>query len=116
MGEEPRINKYNARASHCSAGHEHASKREAKRCNDLRILERAGKISELRQQPQYWFVINGSQVKIDNGRRAGVKLDFAYIENGREIAEDSKGYAARDWPLRKAIFKALFPHIELREV
>jgi hypothetical protein len=111
-----RRNKYGASKAHCSAGHEHDSKREAKRCNELRILQRAGEIEDLRFQPQFYFVINGQPVKHDNGRRAGVKLDFAYVEEGAEICEDSKGFSVRDWPLRKAVFKACFPSIELREV
>jgi hypothetical protein len=113
----PHFHKYGARKAHCSIGHEHASQREAKRCNELRLMERAGEISHLEAQPQFYFEINGKTLKHENGRRVGVKLDFTYRErDGRQIAEDSKGYSVRDWPLRKAIFRALFPHIELREV
>lgn len=112
-----RRNKYGASKAHCSLGHEHDSKREAKRCNELRILERAGEINNLRYQEQFYFEINGSPVKHDNGRRAGVKVDFFYYTaSDTPVAEDAKGFTVRDWPLRKAIFKALFPHIELREV
>lgn len=32
------------------------------------------------------------------------------------VVEDSKGHTVRDWPLRKAVFKALFPDLLLREV
>jgi hypothetical protein len=113
----PRVNKFGAKRSHCSAGHEHASKREASRCNDLRILERAGEITHLEQQPAFWFVINGEQVKHGNGRRVGYTADFSYFERDAFVVEDAKG-AYRDdaWTLRKAIFKALFPSVELREV
>jgi hypothetical protein len=65
--------------------------------------------------PQYWFVINGRQVKHANGRRVGYKSDFEYVENGIKITEDVKGVIVRDWPLRRAIFIALFPHHQLRE-
>jgi len=109
-------NKYGARKSHCSLGHEHDSKREALRCNELRVLERAGDITGLQYQPQFWFSINGTPLKHQNGRRVGYQADFSYIEKGRSVVEDSKGFAARDWPLRKAIFRALFPDHELREV
>lgn len=114
---KPRINKYGAKKSHCSAGHEHDSRREAKRCNDLRILVMAGEITDLEIEPQYWFEINGAVIKHTNGRRVGYKPDFGYRErDGRSIVEDSKGFAARDFPLRCAIFRALFPDIELRIV
>lgn len=117
---KPRANKFGAKRSHCSAGHEHSSMKEARRCNDLRILQLAGEISDLEVEPQFWFVINGRQVKHENGRRAGYKPDFAYTaRNGAMVAEDVKGGNATRTEahvLRIAIFRALFPAIELREV
>jgi hypothetical protein len=110
------VNKYGATKAACAYGHQHASKREAKRCNDLHILERAGQITHLEVEPQFWFVINGEQMKHDNGRRVGYKADFSYREGDKAIAEDSKGFVVRDWPLRRALFRHLFPLIELREV
>lgn len=109
-------NKYNARKTPCAQGHTHDSGREAKRCNDLHMLQRAGKISDLKIQQQFRFSIDGRAVKLKNGHHAGIKVDFVYRENGQDIAEDSKGYVVRDWPLRRAIFCALHPDIELREV
>lgn len=110
-------NKFSARRCGCAAGHEHASKAEARRCDQLHLLARAGVIRDLEVQPQFWFVINGCQVKHEGGRRVGYRADFAYREGGKHIVEDVKG-AYRDdaWTLRKAIFRALFPAIELREV
>jgi hypothetical protein len=49
----------------------------------------------------------------------GYLADFGYSQNGNEIVEDVKGAKAvdsRDWPIRKAVFKALFPTFELREI
>lgn len=109
-------NKYNARKTPCAQGHTHDSGREAKRCNDLHMLQRAGEISDLKIQQQFRFSIDGRAVKLKNGHHAGIKVDFVYRENGQDIAEDSKGYVVRDWPLRRAIFCALHPDIELREV
>jgi hypothetical protein len=60
-------------------------------------------------------VINGRQLKHPNGRRVGYKSDFEYIENGMLVTEDVKGVIVRDWPLRRAVFKALFPNYDLRE-
>ncbi len=112
------MSKYGARKTTCRAGHAHASKRESTRCDELHLLLRAGDIENLVQQPQFYFKIGGEILKLDNGRRAGVKLDFAYTDrhSGALVCEDSKGYTVRDWPLRKALFKALFPDIVLREV
>jgi hypothetical protein len=92
---------------------------EAKRCDELHSLLAAGYIDDLLVFPQFWFVINGRQVKHDNGRRLGYCADFEYTDNGRQIVEDVKGSKAtdsRDWPIRKALFKALFPHHDLREI
>ena len=110
-----RFGKYRAIKAQCNAGHTHDSKREAVRCNELHILQAAGEITDLTIHPQYWFVINGRQLKHPNGRRVGYKSDFEYIENGMLVTEDVKGVIVRDWPLRRAVFKALFPNHDLRE-
>ncbi len=110
-----RFGKYRAVKSQCRAGHTHDSKREAVRCNELHDLQAAGAISDLIIHPQYWFVINGRQVKHGNGRRVGYKSDFEYVENGIKVTEDVKGVIVRDWPLRRAVFIALFPDYQLRE-
>ena len=110
-----RFGKYRAVKSQCSAGHTHDSKREAIKCNELHALEAAGEITDLVIHPQYWFVINGKQLKHANGRRVGYKSDFEYIENGMLVTEDVKGVIVRDWPLRRAVFMALFPNHLLRE-
>jgi hypothetical protein len=112
-----RFGKYRAVKSQCNAGHTHDSKREAIRCNELHILEAAGEISDLIIHPQYWFVINGKQLKHANGRRVGYKSDFEYTdtESGIKVTEDVKGVIVRDWPLRRAVFIALFPGHQLRE-
>ena len=110
-----RFGKYRAVKANCNAGHTHDSKREAIRCNELHALEAAGEISDLMIHPQYWFVINGRQLKHPNGRRVGYKSDFEYVENGMLVTEDVKGVVVRDWPLRRAVFKALYPHHDLRE-
>jgi hypothetical protein len=113
-----RGNKYGARKTLCREGHVHDSAREARRCNDLTLLERAGEIMHLRQQPRFDFNIGGQPVKMKNGHTAHLTADFAYVEvkSGKDIVEDSKGFVVRDYPLRAAIFRALFPMIELREV
>lgn len=110
-----RFGKYRAVKSQCDAGHTHDSKREAVRCDELHALQTSGVISDLVVHPQYWFVINGKQLKHANGRRVGYKSDFEYTENGVQITEDVKGVVVRDWPLRRAVFIALFPFHELRE-
>ena len=113
-----RGNKYRAKVSGCQHGHAHDSIREATRCNQLHLLVRAGLISDLVIQPQFWFSINGVQVKHPNGRRVGFKPDFGYTEvaDGREVIEDAKGVRTEAYVLRSSIFCALFPQYDYREV
>ena len=112
------MNKFYAKRTACNQGHSHSSKREAKRCGELYLLLRSGAISALVVEPQYWFEINGSVVTHANGRRAGYKPDFGYIENGKHVVEDVKGgpTMTEAATLRIALFRHLFPAIELRIV
>ena len=111
-------NKFGARKADCLHGHRHASQREARRCNELHLLLRAGEIEDLEQQPKFFFEVNGRQLVHDNGRRAVYTADFRFVDrhSGKTIVEDTKGMTVRDWPLRKAVFRACFPDLVLREV
>jgi len=113
------VKKWKAKKAYCTTGHKHDSISEAKRCDELHVMLAAGEIDDLLVFPQFWFVMNGIQVKHDNGRRLGYKGDFSFVQNGRDVVEDCKGSKAvdsRDWPIRKALFKALFPTHDLREI
>ncbi|MXO72887.1 DUF1064 domain-containing protein [Alteraurantiacibacter buctensis] len=115
------MKRYFARKTLCVHGHTHASSREASRCADLHLRERLGEITNLQVEPQFWFQIDGQPIKHLNGRRVGYKPDFTYTElpSQQDVAEDVKaknGHMERDVPLRMAIFRHLFPHIELRVV
>jgi len=113
------MKKWKAKKAYCKEGHKHDSISESKRCDELHLMLAAGEIDDLIVWPQFWFVINGHQVKHDNGRRLGYLADFGYSQNGKEIVEDVKGSKAvdsRDWPIRKAVFKAIYPSFELREI
>ena len=114
------MKKWKAKKAYCAEGHKHDSLSEAKRCDELHEMLERNEIDDLLVWPQFWFVINGRQVKHDNGRRVGYLADFQYTLNGQEIVEDvkpsHKAADSRDWPIRKAMFKALFPTYELREI
>lgn len=64
------------------------SKTEAKRWANLRLLERAGEISDLQRQvpfPLMTITADGKPV-----RWATYLADFVYTENGSRVVEDSK--------------------------
>lgn len=111
-----RRQKYGAKPTTCNYGHKHASKREAKRCDDLHILQATGQIIGLEVEPKFTFKIDGKPLKMRNGHDAQYRPDFSYIEKGRKICEDVKGFVVRDFPLREALFRACWPDIELRVI
>jgi hypothetical protein len=76
------------------------SKREAARYDELRLLERAGKISNICLQEKFPIVIGGVKV-------CEVWADFTYTENGRLIREDVKGKDNRESMLKRKLVKAV---------
>jgi hypothetical protein len=108
--------KYSATRTECGHGHAHPSKKEARRCAALHLEQRAGLITELEIGPRYFFEVNGRTLVHDGGRRACFTPDFRYRKaDGGLVVEDTKGMRVRDWPLRKALFRACYPEIEVIE-
>ena len=112
-----RYHKYGAKKAECLQGHVHPSRVEARKCNELHLLQAAGEIKDLQHEVQFWFVVNGDQLKHANGRRAGFKVDFLYTEvaTGQQVALEVKGRVVRDFPLRRALFCHLHPQIRYME-
>lgn len=103
---EPKPNKYRNEKSEVD-GIVFASKREAARYQELRILEREGLIGGLTLQPKYPLTVNGEKV----GTYIG---DFAYIENQEVVVEDAKGMKTAVYRLKRKLMKAIYG-IEIRE-
>jgi hypothetical protein len=80
-----------------------ASKREARRYADLKLLEQAGEIAGLKLQPRYPLTVNSLHVATYVG-------DFEYVEtkSGRTITEDAKGVKTRDFINKAKLFHALY--------
>jgi hypothetical protein len=108
------VNKYRARKTTCPHGHVHASGREARRCAELHLLLQAGEIEGLTVEPTYELRLDGRPIKMSNGHTAKYRPDFTYLERGKVVAEDVKGFIVRDFPLRAALFRHCYPEIELR--
>lgn len=82
MTKKPAIAKHKYRANPTTIdGIKFASAKEAKRYGELKLLQRAGKISGLKLQPKFDLVIECKYV-----------ADFEYVENGERIIEDVKGF------------------------
>ena len=73
------------------------SKKEARRYSELKLLEQAGKINDLRLQVPYKIIIETRYV-----------ADFVYVDcfDGAEIVEDVKGYKTREYLRKKKLMKA----------
>lgn len=92
-----------------------ASKREAARYVDLKLLQRAGEIRDLELQPVFPLTINGIDVKIrsdkrPNGTRTRYTADFRYIDTrtDRTIVEDVKGIDTQASRLRRAVVECIY--------
>ena len=86
------MNKYGAKKV-VIGGDVFDSKKEFYRWSDLRLLERAGKISNLKRQVKYVLIPSQYDKKgkvIE--RETSYIADFEYIENGEKVVEDTKGY------------------------
>lgn len=75
-------------------GETYDSAKEYRRHDELKILEKAGKISGLERQKK--FVLLPSQKDSRTGktvlRGCTYVADFVYFENGKQVIEDVKGY------------------------
>lgn len=83
------------------------SKREARRYEELKLLERAGLIRDLEIQPKFPLEVNGRRVATYRG-------DFQYWEGGEFIVEDCKGVRTPIYRLKAKLMFALYG-IEIRE-
>lgn len=111
------------------------SKKEFKRWNELRILEKSGQIRDLKRQVKY--VLIPAQREPDTiGPKGGIKhgrllerevayiADFTYVENlpfadeadtGVLVVEDTKGMRTKDYIIKRKLM--LYIHgIRIREV
>jgi len=91
---------------------EFASRKEAKRYQELLWRQQAGEIQDLELQPRYDLVVNGHKLGFYKG-------DFRYkdVATGQVITEDVKSKATRTavYMLKKKLVNALYG-VEIREI
>ena len=103
------------------------SKREARRYQELLLLEKAGEISELKTQER--FILIPAQREPDTvGKRGGIKkgrviereciyvADFVYRDKeGNLVVEDTKGFRTKDYTIKRKLM--LYVHgIQIQEL
>jgi hypothetical protein len=78
------------------------SRAEARRYQELKLLERAGEIFGLKRQQQFPIIINGMKV-------CTYIADFTYsdLRKGRDVVEDHKGFPTPQYALKKKLMKAV---------
>ena len=104
------MNKYNAKKTELD-GITFDSKLEANRYAELKLMERAGLISNLERQK--WFEL----IPKDGKHRArGYVADFVYKdENGAQVVEDVKGVRTDLYRWKKDMMRWIH-RIEIKEV
>lgn len=84
---------------------------EANRYANLALLQRAGKIANLKRQVKIPLVVNGTHIAIESklGRRRRLfyLADFTYTENGVAVIEDFKGCDTPLSRLKRALVEAV---------
>lgn len=104
------VHKY--RAKPCVIdGTKYASQKEARYCEGLKLLERAGKIRQLELQPKFPLIVDGVKV-------ATYIADAAYFEGNARVVVDVKSGPTKTpvYRLKIKLLKALYPGIDHREV
>lgn len=102
-------------------GYRFDSKAEAARYQELRLLEKAGYIANLRLQPQY-LLQPAFTNRLGNRERAIIyRADFAYqerMETGLwlEVVEDVKGVTIKDFLIKWKIVQYQNPSVDFRLV
>lgn len=105
------MSKYGAVRTFCD-GVWFDSKKEADRWIQLKLLERAGEISELRRQQRFELI-----PKNDKYRAVAYVADFMYVDNRtrRVIVEDTKGFKTEAYKLKAKMMYHKYG-IEVKEV
>ena len=103
-----RKNKYHAQKTEVD-GIVFDSKKEANRYCELKLLEKAKAIQDLRCQVAFPLV-----KKSEFGKEIKYVADFVYYDNGHLVVEDTKGYRTDVYKLKKRLM-AEYYGIKIKE-
>ena len=97
--------KYGNKKRTCNYGHVHDSVKEADRCNELHLMQRAGFINGLEIQKRFELIPSAKYREMPNERSCDYVADFVYNENGATVIEDTKGFRTKDFVVKRKLFK-----------
>jgi hypothetical protein len=83
------------------------SKKEADRYGMLKLLQRAGKISDLKLQVSFALDVHGTHI-------CNYIADFTYLDRSGFVVEDVKGVKTRVYNIKKKLMLALY-NIKIKE-
>jgi hypothetical protein len=92
------MSKYGARKVKTPDGQVFDSVKEFHRWGVLRLLERAGKISDLQRQVKFELI-----PKQEGERACSYIADFTYYQDGKLVVEDSKGCKTEVYKIKKKL-------------
>lgn len=113
-------------------GIEFASKKEASRYTELKLLEKAGKIKDLELQKSYELIPaqyeestdvytkgahKGEHKKVLLEREIVYRADFVYTdcETGQQVVEDTKGMSTKEYVIKRKLLLWRFG-IKIKEI
>lgn len=92
------------------------SKAEMKRYQELRMLERAGRVKDIELQPKYVLLAPFTYRK-KKYRGITYRADFRYFDSSIGwVVEDVKGYSTDSYRIKKQLLLSQHPEITFREV
>ena len=98
-------------------GIEFDSKLEAKKYRELKLLEKAGLIKNIRRQVK--FELQPKYKKNNKSIRSiNYVADFTYydVKKGKLIIVDTKGFKTDVYKLKKKMFEYIYPKLEITEI
>ena len=96
------VNKYRNRKTTVD-GIQYDSAREARRGAELRLMERAGIISDLCAQVKYTLIPAQKRDGRVVEREVSYIADFVYTENGETVVEDVKGMRTKEYIIKRKL-------------
>lgn len=95
-------------------GIEFDSRKEAKRYQELLLLQKSGIITDLKRQVPY-ILVPVFNLNKKRYRAMNYVADFVYKENNKEVVEDTKGYRTEVYKIKKKLMAYIY-QIEIREI
>lgn len=86
---------------------------EAERYRQLKLLQRAKQISNLRLQVPF-LLQEGFKKNGKTHRKIEYVADFVYEENGQTVVEDTKGMKTETFKIKQKLFEYKYPDLNLK--